>query len=81
MPTYPIHEVFTFALRAGSIMARNGSPAANVTHAMLAVARTHGHGNATASVTMDQLTLAEISTDEDRSVTMSQSVGASGFNL
>ena len=62
-------------------MLRNGAPSANVTHAMLAVARTLGHPGASASVTMDQLTLSEIDTEANRSLSISHSVGASGFNL
>lgn len=81
MSSDPVHRVFTFALRAGSIMARNGAPAANVTHTLLAIARSFGHPQASANVTMDQLTLSEISVDQDRTVTLSQSVGASDFNL
>lgn len=79
--TASLHRVFTYALRAGSIMARNGAPAATVTHTLLAVARTFGHPRASASVTMDQLTLSEISPDQDRTISLSQSVGSSGFHL
>lgn len=81
MSSDPLHRVFTFALRAGSIMSRNGAPAANVTHAILAVARTFGHPQASASVTMDQLTLSEIADDAEKTATLSQSVGPSDFNL
>lgn len=81
MPTNSLHRVFTYALRAGSIMARNGAPAATVTHALLAVARTFGHPHASASVTVDQLTLSEISPDQERTLSLSQSVGSTGFHL
>lgn len=70
-----------FALLAGSIMTRNGAPAATVTHTLLAVARTFGRPNASATVTMDQLTMSEISPDEDRSISISHAVGTAEFNL
>ena len=76
-----LHSVFMFALLAGSIMTRNGAPAATVTHTLLAVARTFGRPNASATVTMDQLTMSEISPDEDRSISISHAVGTAEFNL
>ena len=76
-----LRSVFMFALLAGSIMTRNGAPAATVTHTLLAVARTFGRPNASATVTMDQLTMSEISPDEDRSISISHAVGTAGFNL
>lgn len=74
-------HLFTFALRAGDMLLRNGSPSANVTQALLAVARSNGFANTTVNVTMGQITLSYSPAEGATPVTRVQSVGTAGLDI
>ncbi|AKT50596.1 threonine/serine ThrE exporter family protein [Arsenicicoccus sp. oral taxon 190] len=80
MPLDPADAVFTFALRAGDLMVRNGAASANVTHVLLAVTSARGFPGATASVTMGQISLSLLR-PEQPPIAVVHNIGASGFNL
>lgn len=77
----PIDDLFTFTLRAGSMLLRNGSPSANVTQAMLTITRVNGFATTTANVTMGQITLSYTPADDATPVTRVQTVGAAGLDV
>ncbi|WP_040156796.1 threonine/serine exporter family protein [Mobilicoccus massiliensis] len=80
MSTPTAETVFTFALRAGDLMVRNGSPSANVTSVLLAITRAMGYPGATATVTMGELGLS-LTRPDSVPITQVHSVGAATFNL
>lgn len=80
MPHDSADAVFTFALRAGDLMIRNGAPSSNVTQVLLAVTSARGFPGASANVTMGQISLGLLRPGEPP-ITLVHSVGATTFNL
>lgn len=76
-----VHDVFTFALRAGAILLRNGASSEAVTKTVLAIARTQGYPDTTANVTMGQITLSYLPGGDAQPVTRVQDVAAAELDI
>lgn len=75
------HDVFTFALRTGALLLRNGASSETVTKTVLAIARTQGYADTTANVTMGQITLGYTPEDDEHPVTRVQNVDAATLDI
>lgn len=69
-------DLFSFALRIGESLLRNGASSEVVTRALLALARTNGYPDCTVNVTMGQITLGYVPTETLQPVTLVKNVGS-----
>lgn len=76
-----VNDVFTFALRAGDLLLRNGASSEAVTKTVLAIARTQGFADVTANVMMGQITLSYLPDAGAHPVTRVQDVGAAELDM
>lgn len=77
----PAHDIFSFALRIGEALLRNGASSEVVTRALLALSRTNGYTDCTVNVTMGQITLGYLSPDGSHPVTRVKNVGSPELDI